>query len=240
MTVDARKPLLGSDGLRLDSRQPRLVRPAFLRIGAVSAAAGSAYAEFGSTKVIVSVYGPRESKKAQAFSDIGRLNCDVKFTSFATDSRGRAGQEVGEKEYSVLLYKALECAVDLHSFPKTTVDVFALIIQSDGGDLPAVITCASLALADAGIVMYDLVGAISGSVVGRELLLDSTSEEERNQDGSVLVAAMTSRNEITQVAFTGEWSSTSANEALEICMDACKKLGDVMRACLKEDAAEKN
>lgn len=140
----------------------------------------------------------------------------------------------------MLLHKALECAVDLRSFPKTTVDVFALVIQSDGGVLPAVITCASLALADAGIVMYDLVAAISGSFVGRELLLDSTSEEERTQDGSVMVAAMTSRKEITQVTFSGEWSSTSACEALEVSTDACEKLGPVMRACLKEDSVEDN
>jgi exosome complex component MTR3 len=63
-----------------------------MKTGAVNAAAGSAYAEFGQTKVIVSVYGPRESKKAQAFSDIGRLNCDVKFASFSTSVRGKASQ----------------------------------------------------------------------------------------------------------------------------------------------------
>lgn len=37
-------------------------------------------------------FGPRESKKAEVFSDIGRLNCDVKFASFATSVRGRASQ----------------------------------------------------------------------------------------------------------------------------------------------------
>ncbi|BFI28441.1 exosome complex component MTR3 [Marchantia polymorpha subsp. ruderalis] len=238
MFLNSQKALLKSDGTRLDDRLPSHVRPAFLKTGAVSVAAGSAYAEFGSTKVIVSVYGPRESKKAQAFSDIGRLNCDVKFTSFATPLRGKAGQDVSDKEFSVLLHKALEDAVDLHSFPKTTVDVFALVLQSGGGDLPAIITCASLALADAGIVMHDIVAAISLSCVGKDLLLDPTYKEESQQDGSVFIALMTSRREITQVTFTGEWSSTKASEALELCCDACVKLGEVMRICLKEDAAE--
>lgn len=88
--------------------------------------------------------------------------------------------------------------------------------------------------------MYDLVEAISNSFVHRELLLDSTFVEERNQDGSVMVVAMTSKNEITQLTFIEEWSSTSAYEALEVCMDACEKLGQVMRACLKEDFVDDN
>jgi ribonuclease PH len=70
-------------------------------------------------------------------------------------------QGMEEKEYTGMLHKALECAVALHTFPKTTVDVFALILQSGGGDLAVVISCASMALADAGIVMYDLVPAVS-------------------------------------------------------------------------------
>ncbi|XP_056864442.1 exosome complex component RRP41-like [Raphanus sativus] len=58
-------------------------RPALLQTGAVSSASGSAYAEFGNTKVIVSVFGPRESKKATSYSDVGRLNCNVSYTTFA-------------------------------------------------------------------------------------------------------------------------------------------------------------
>ena len=42
------------------------------------------------------------------------------------------GQGTEEKEYSAMLHKALEGAVLLHTFPKTTVDVFALILQSGG------------------------------------------------------------------------------------------------------------
>jgi len=99
------------------------------RTGAVNAASGSAYAEFGNTKVIVSVwvlcflsqmchfillqsawwgvfyqffvcyvlclmcsfyrFGPRESKKAMMYSDTGRLNCNVSYTTFSTPVRGQ-------------------------------------------------------------------------------------------------------------------------------------------------------
>jgi hypothetical protein len=35
-------------------------------------------------------FGPRESKKAMLYSDTGRLNCSVSYTTFATGIRGQA------------------------------------------------------------------------------------------------------------------------------------------------------
>lgn len=146
------------DWVRPDGRGFHQCRPAFFRTGAVNSASGSAYAELGSTKVIVSVFGPRESKKAMMYSDTGRLNCNFSYTTFATPVRGQGSDH---KEFSSMLHKALEGAIMLETFPKTTVDVFALVLESGGSDLPVVISCASLALADAGIMMYDLVAAVS-------------------------------------------------------------------------------
>lgn len=34
-------------------------------------------------------FGPRESKKAMMYSDVGRLNCSVSFTTFSTQTRGQ-------------------------------------------------------------------------------------------------------------------------------------------------------
>ncbi|KAB5561717.1 hypothetical protein DKX38_006674 [Salix brachista] len=164
------------DWLRSDGRGFHQCRPAFFRTGAVNSAAGSAYAESGKTKVywqdgtmmgdvivtatiiIYTCFGPRESKKAMMYSDTGRLNCNVSYTTFATTVRGHGSEN---KEFSTMLHKALEGAIVLESFPKTTVDVFALVLESGGSDLPAVISCASLALGDAGITMYDLVAGAS-------------------------------------------------------------------------------
>ncbi|KAF3780567.1 Exosome complex component RRP41-like [Nymphaea thermarum] len=235
-TVSARKSRASrdsKDGLRVDGRNPHQCRPAFMRTGAVNAAVGSAYAEFGSTKVIVSVFGPRESKKAMAYSDVGRLNCSVSFMTFSTQIRGQGSED---KEMSSMLHKALEGAIMLETFPKTTVDVFALVMESGGGDLPVIISCASLALADAGILMLDLVTSTSVSCHGKDLVIDPTLEEERCQDGGFMISFMPSRNEVTQLTITGEWSTAKVAEAMELCIDACLKLGNVMRECLKAAA----
>ncbi|KAH9660688.1 exosome complex component RRP41-like [Citrus sinensis] len=242
------------DWLRPDSRGFHQCRPAFFRTGAVNSASGSAYAEFGNTKVIVSVFGPRESKKAMMYSNIGRLNCNVSYTTFATPVRGQGSDH---KDFSSMLHKALEGAIILETFPKTTVDVFALVLESGGsirflvkqvdeldtlwfavGDLPVVISCASVALADAGIMMYDLVASVSVSCLGKNLLIDPVLEEESYQDGSLMIACMPSRYEVTQLTVTGEWSTPHFNEAMQFCLDASAKLGKIMRSCLKEAASD--
>jgi len=213
------------------------MRLAVMQTGPTTAASGSAYGEFGKTKVIVSVFGPRESKKAMLYSDVGRLNCNVSYTTFATPVRG---QGADNKEYSSMLHKALEGAVMLHTFPKTTVDVFALVLESGGSDLPIIISCASLALADAGIMMYDLVTSVSVSCFGKNIIIDPTSDEEAWQDGSLVVAFMPARKEITQLTLTGEWSDGKITNAVELCMDACSKLGDILRDRLKDTATLKS
>ncbi|OAY51591.1 exosome complex component RRP41-like isoform X1 [Manihot esculenta] len=222
------------DWVRPDGRGFHQCRPAFFRTGAVNAAAGSAYAEFGNTKVIVSVFGPRESKKAMMYSDVGRLNCNVSYTTFATPVRGQGSDH---KEFSSMLHKALEGAIMLETFPKTTVDVFALVLESGGSDIPVVISCASLALADAGIMMYDLVAGVSVSCLGTNLVIDPILEEESCQDGNLMMTCMPSRYEVTQLTVTGEWSSAKMNEAMQLCLDACSKLATIMRSCLKEAAS---
>ncbi|KAM1099967.1 hypothetical protein ACFX15_006264 [Malus domestica] len=232
-TQKAKSLIFGNDDVdwvRSDGREFHQCRPAFFKTGAVNCASGSAYAEFGNTKVIVSVFGPRESKKAMMYSDIGRLNCDVSYTTFATPVRG---QGLDHKEFSSMLHKALGGAIILETFPKTTVDVFALVLESGGSDFPVIISCASLALADAGIMMYDLVASVSVSCLGKNLVIDPILEEESYQDGSLMLTCIPSRYEVTQLTITGEWSTPKVNEGMQICLDACAKLVVIMRACLK-------
>ncbi|KAL2933243.1 hypothetical protein RDABS01_016362 [Bienertia sinuspersici] len=107
---------------------------------AVNAAGGSAYAEFGNTKVIVSVFGPRESKNAMMYSNVGRWNCCVSYTPFGTQLH-RQGSE--HEEFIVVLHKALEGATLMESSPKPTVDVFALVMESSGNSPNGFIPCPS-------------------------------------------------------------------------------------------------
>jgi exosome complex component MTR3 len=70
-------------------------------------------------------------------------------------------QDKEEKELSMLMVQALEVSLRLETFPKSEIDVFVLVLEESGGMVGAAITAASLALADAGIEMYDLVASCS-------------------------------------------------------------------------------
>ena len=67
----------------------------------------------------------------------------------------------------------------LEKLPKCVVSIYVVVLESDGGELASAITCASLALADAAIEMYDIVTA-SSSV--RAVLVVLPDRESSNQD----------------------------------------------------------
>jgi hypothetical protein len=50
--------------------------------------------------------------------------------------------------------------VQLDKFPKAVFDVSAMVLESGGSDLAVLVTAASVALADAGVELYDLVPAV--------------------------------------------------------------------------------
>ena len=137
-----------------------LVRAVF-DCGTVTQASGSAYVEFGSTKLVVAVYGPRQPDRGNTYSEEGFLECDVRLATFATRQRGRPGQSAQEREWTSQLETALAAAIRFETFPKAVLDVQCLVMESGGAVLPAAVCGASLALAEAGIEMLDLVSSVS-------------------------------------------------------------------------------
>jgi exosome complex component MTR3 len=64
-----------------------------------------------------------------------------------------------------MMTQALENSLILEKFPKSVLDVYVMVIESDGGSFGAAITSASLAIASAGIEMFDIVTACSVAIV---------------------------------------------------------------------------
>lgn len=50
-------------------------------------------------------FGPRESKKATSYSDVGRLNCNVSYTIFAAPALGSQVCEVLSRYYNFCFIK---------------------------------------------------------------------------------------------------------------------------------------
>lgn len=110
--------------------------------------------------------------------------------------------------------RALESVVCRHEFPNFQVDIFANVLQDDGSALAAAITCAGLALADAGIPMYDVVTAVTVGCLdgGERLLLDPTASEEDlctngaaadAEHGIVMMARLATLDQVAELWQTG-------------------------------------
>lgn len=206
-------------------------------------AKGSAYIEMGQTKVIVSVFDPREIPNKTDYSPKGEIYCEFKFAPFSCRKRRLHQQDSEEIQYSAIMKQALESVVFRHEFPNFQVDIYALCLHNDGSVLSAAITAAGVALAQAGIPLYDLVTSLTVGVQGDTVLVDPTLNEEnlcgvsiggQDNHGTVLLSFLNTQEQISQFYQSGHLSL----ESVKICVDALikttKSLIPLIQKCLVE------
>lgn len=193
------------DGKRLDGRKPFETREVEMKVGIIPNANGSAMVRFGKTTAIAAVYGPRLllPKHLQEM-DKAIIQCRYNMAPFSTDERIKPGTSRREMEISKVVRLALEPVLFLENYPKTTIDVYIEIIQADGSTRVTSVNAASLALADAGIPMKDLVVALSGGKINGQLILDLNGIEDNNSEADVPMAFMPNKKHITLLQMDGE------------------------------------
>ena len=102
------------------------------------------------------------------------------------------------------------------------------------------ICAASIALADAGIRMKDMVSAISVGIVDGMLLVDLDYAEEANEDGDVAdipIAMVPSTDEITLLQMDGKISKEELMKAIEMGKPVLQKIAEIQRNALKDKYA---
>ena len=226
--------LIGDDGRRVDGRRLDELRPIRIEVGVLKNADGSAYIEWGRNKIIVAVYGPKElHPKHLALPDRALLRCRYHMVPFSVYERKSPAPTRREIELSKVIREALEPAVFLEEFPRATIDVFIEVLQADGGTRCASITAASLALADAGIPMRDLVTAVAvGKVEGR-IVLDLSDIEDKYGEGDMPIAMMPALGQITLLQADGVYSEEELEQALALAQRGIQKIYKMQREALK-------
>lgn len=190
--------------------------------------------------MIVSVFDPREIPKQNQYSLNGELYCDIKFSPFACQKRRSPVTDSDEKSLAQAMMRALLPAVCRHEFPNFQVDIFANVLQDDGSALGAAITCAGLALADAGIPMYDVVTANTVAVIGKDFLLDPTIDEEnlcsQAEDsvnhGSIMMARLATHEQVSELWQTGSLSLKRLTKGINILTESNKVIVPLVKQLL--------
>ncbi len=116
--------------------------------------------------------------------------------------------------------------------------MFVEILQSDGGSRCAGITGASLALADAGIPMRELVAACAIGKIEGKLALDLSDSEDKYGEADLPVAYVPNANLVTLLQMDGELTTEEFNKGLEMAVEACKTIHSMQREALKKKFRE--
>ena len=122
----------------------------------------------------------------------------------------------------------------LEDYPRTAIDVYLEVLQSDGGSRGAGITAASLALADAGINMRDLVAACAAGKVDGQIVLDLSDLEDKEGEADIPVAIMPNLNQVTLLQLDGILTPEEFKKAFELAVKGCRLVYQAQRAALIE------
>ncbi len=235
MTKAPPVPLLVGDR-RSDGRRPDEVRPIEVEIGVVTNADGSAVVSYGRTRVVAAVYGPKEAHPRHlALPDKAIMRVRYHMAPFSTkDERKNPAPSRREIEISRVLREALEPSVFLEHFPRSLIDVFLEVVQADGSTRAASLTAASLALADAGIPMRDLVIGVSVGLINGTIAVDLNSLEDQYGEGDLPIGIMPNLGHITLFQLDGSWTRDRLVEAVRLAYRAVGEIYGIAREALKK------
>nr|BAD22331.1 putative exosome component 4 [Oryza sativa Japonica Group]BAD22495.1 putative exosome component 4 [Oryza sativa Japonica Group] len=229
-------------GFRVDGRRPNEMRQLKGEVGVVARADGSALFEMGNTRVIAAVYGPREvaahpdywlvrliSKKAKREGLRGRSRTKVSkstakmlwMADFSTGDRRRKPKgDRRSTEISLVIRQTMEASILTHLMPRSQIDIFVQVLQADGGTRAACINAATLALADAGIPMRDIVTSCSA---------DLNYIEDSAGGPDVTVGFLTKMDKVTLLQMDAKLPMDTFETVMDLAIEGCKAIANYIR-----------
>lgn len=225
---------------RLDGRKKNETRPIEAKAGVIKRADGSGYFKIGKTEAYATVYGPRDLYP-RFLADPKKGILRVKYNMMPFSSGGdrvRPGGNRRSKEISMVTQQALLPVLDLSQFPNSVVDVFIEFSQTDAGTRCAGICAASIALADAGIPMKDMVASVATGRVSTNVVCDLSYDEEAYEceEGvaDIPVAMIPSTGEVTLLQMDGLLKPEELTEAIKMAKETCLEIYEVQKKALKD------
>ncbi|UCH88441.1 MAG: exosome complex exonuclease Rrp41 [Thermoplasmata archaeon] len=236
--------LIDESGIRLDGRRADELRPIKIEAGVLKNADGSAYIEWGKNKILAAVYGPREVHPRHLMNPSRAIvQCKYNMAAFSVGDRKRPGYDRRSVEISKVISDAMEHVVFTERFPRTTIDVFIEVIQANAGTRCAGLTVASVALADAGIPMRDLVPSCAAGKIDNQVVLDLFKDEDNYGEADLPIAYVPRTGKILLLQMDGHMTYDEFDKALDMLVSACEEIYTIQRDALRrkysEDASEK-
>ena len=229
------KPQLIIDGKRADGRALDELRPIKITAHVLNGADGSALVEWGNNKVLAGVYGPRECiPRHDASPYRAVVRCRYTMAPFCSlEEHGRSGPNRRSHELSKVIREAFENVVISEAYPRTQIDVYMEVLQSDGGTRCAAITAAAVALADAGIPMKDLVCAVAVGKIDGLVAVDFSKDEDNYGESDMPIAIAPRNGDVLLFQMDGNLTREEFSAAMEMAYKASAKISELQAAALK-------
>ena len=226
--------LIDENGIRIDGRKVDELRPMKIEAGVLKSADGSAYVEIGKNKVLAAVYGPRECHPRHMQNPAKAIvQCKYNMISFSVSDRKRPGPDRRSVEISKLISEAMEYVVFTENYPRTSIDVYIEVLQANAGTRCAGLTAASVALADAGIPMKDIIPAVAVGKVNDQVVLDLNKEEDNYGQADLPIAMIPRTGEVLLMQMDGHMTMEEFDQALEYGKKACQMVYDDQKDALR-------
>ena len=223
------------DGVRLDGRKLDELREIKMKVGVLKRAQGSAYVEWGKNKVMAAVYGPRELyPKFMQDPTKANVRCIYNMAPFSVDDRKRPGPDRRSVEISKICAEALGSVIQVRNYPNAVIDVFVEVLQADAGTRCVGLTAASLALADAGIPMKDLVVSCAAGRINGHIALDLMKDEDNYGEADLPVAILPRTKEIVLLQMDGKLTREEFSKALNLAIEGASKVYEMQKQALLE------
>ncbi|HXY12305.1 MAG TPA: exosome complex exonuclease Rrp41 [Thermoplasmata archaeon] len=227
--------LLSPEGLRIDGRRLDELRPIKIQVGSLHNADGSAFVEWGANKVMAAVYGPREvHPRHLQQNNKAVIQCKYNMAAFAVDERKRPGLDRRSQEISKVIGEAFESVVFAEEYPRTSIDIYIEVLQANAGTRCAGLVAASMALADAGIPMVDLLPAVAVGKVAGKIALDLKKEEDNFGEADLPMALVPQSGRLVLIQMEGHMTEDELAQALDLGVQGCREIYEKMKTALRE------
>ncbi|MCX8029194.1 MAG: polyribonucleotide nucleotidyltransferase [Brevinematales bacterium] len=233
------------EGIRIDGRKPKEIRPIWCELGVLPRTHGSAIFTRGQTQSLgITTLG--SASDVQFIDDIEeegfkRFMLHYNFPPFSTGEVKKLGpvsrREIG---HGHLAERAIEAVLPPEDKFPYTIRVVSEILESNGSSSMATVCSASLSLIDAGVPISDLVAGIAMGIVLDEktgkydLIVDIQGLEDKFGDMDFKVAG--TRDKITAFQMDLKIEGLPLpilKEALYIAKEARNKILDIMEEKVK-------
>jgi len=223
------------DGKRLDGRELNELRPISIEARVLNDADGSALVIWGKNKILAGVFGPRECIPRHDESPYRAvLRCRYNMAPFCSlEEHGRSGPSRRSQELSKVITECFENVVIAESYPKSAIDVYIDVLQSDGGTRCAAATAVAVALADAGIPMKDMVAAVAVGKVDGKLALDLSKEEDNWGESDNPIGIASRNGEILLYQMDGLLTREEIEQAMQMASEGAKVVHELQAGALR-------